>query len=177
MTYEVHITRRESWSDESSSKVAREDWLRVVSDDDALVLAAGGGPSAVWNGHPRKVAGLEREGVLFLFSDWGGWLSVDQPDDDTLVKMIDVAGLLQATVRGDDGEIYEIRDGGVMKLHLGAPVRFARGEPVPSVQQADGPLHREQRRESAADAQKRGRGRLRRVAGRMADRLTRKILG
>jgi hypothetical protein len=175
MTYEVHITRRESWADTSGRKVTREEWLALVSEDDTFKLSAGGGPSAVWGAHPRLLAGLEREGVLFLFSDWSGWLSVDQPDAPTLGKMVEVASALEATVRGDDGETYVIEDGAVVTLHLGAPVRFAPGETTPLVQQADGPLHREQRRQ--AEAPERKRSLLRRAAGRMADRVTRKILG
>ena len=178
MTYEVHITRRESWADEAGAKVSRDERLAAIEDDPDFVLAAGGGPSAVWNGHPDRLAGREREGVLFLFSDWSGWLSVDQPDDSTLERMIRLAGALGATVRGDDGEIYEIEEGRVATLHLGAPVRFARGGTTPLVQQADGPLHREQRRQAGSEPpQSPVRGRLRRAAGRVADRVTRKLLG
>ncbi|GEM_PF-985165 len=176
MTYEVHITRRESWSDESGSKVTREEWLRLVEGDDTFELAAGGGPSAVWSGHPAFRAGTEQEGVLFLFSDWSGMLSVDQPDEPTLGKMIELASALQATVRGDDGESYVEEDGRVVTLHLGAPVRFAPGESAPAVQQADGPLHREERR-AASEGPAKKRGLLRRAAEKVADKVTRKILG
>ncbi len=176
MTYEVHITRRESWADADGPKVTREEWLRFVEGDDTFTLSAGGGPSAIWGGHPDHLAGRDREGVLFLFSDWSGWLSVDQPDEVTIEKMVEVAEGLAAKVRGDDGEVYE-RDGDrIVTLHLGAPVRFAPGEAAPAVGQADGPLHREARR-GDPDAPKKKRGLLRRAAGRVADRVTRKILG
>ena len=181
MTYEVHITRRESWADESGPKISREEWLTVVAEEPALVVSAGGGPSAVWSGHPDHVSGKDKEGILFLFSDWSGWLSVDQPDEITLTKMAEIAQTLAATVRGDDGEIYQVEEGRLVTLHLGAPVRFARGQTPGSVQQADGPLHREERR--AREEQRDGappprrRGVFRRAAGKVADRMAKKILG
>ena len=113
MGYDVHITRREDWSDTEGPDIPEADWRSVVEGDPELRLvgaaerATPGGEIlryedqdlAEWSGHPA-------EDVVW-FDFWHGQVIVKNPDELTLAKMRQLARMLQARVQGDDGEFYD----------------------------------------------------------------------
>ncbi len=126
MAYEVHITRKVAWDDGEGRVIERSEWDALVTADPAIELA-GGGPSAVWNGHPRhgETGHIAFNGVDLLYSPWSGWISVEEPDAPALRKMLEMAGALDASVRGDDGEVFRLQDGSPTSSP--GPRRFCRG--------------------------------------------------
>ena len=79
MGYEVHITRRKSWSDAGGPAITEREWLAQVGDDPDLA-------SLRWN---------------------DGNVDAKNPDEPLVRKMVSAAAALGATVQGDDGESYD----------------------------------------------------------------------
>ena len=104
MGYDLHITRREQWSDLGDDITARE-WLDYVATDADLKLSTQDGPYwAVWSG-PSE---LPQPWI-----DWAnGRIYSKNPDEALIRKMCSIARVLNARVQGDDGEFYE--DGKVL---------------------------------------------------------------
>lgn len=99
MGYELHIEREEP------AEISAAEWLAVVSADGELELdPANGEYFARFLGDCQYGRG---EGWL----DWhGGRISSKYPDNAILAKMLEVADILKASVRGDDGEYYDTPD-------------------------------------------------------------------
>ncbi|MFJ3405312.1 hypothetical protein [Promicromonospora sp. NPDC090134] len=111
MGYDLHITRS-SAPDGGGPRIGADEWRALVETDaelrlhDGITAALPGGhvltiPSpdlAAWSGHPQHAE------VPFRFHD--GRVTVRNPDEAVLAKMIDLAGALDARVQGDDGEFY-----------------------------------------------------------------------
>jgi hypothetical protein len=99
MGYDLHITRREQWSDEGED-ISSEEWLDVVASDQELRLAPENGPCfALWSG-PSSYADP--------WLDWcAGQIFSKNPDEPLIDKMVDIARILGAKVQGDDGEVYK----------------------------------------------------------------------
>lgn len=99
MGYELHIER------EQPAEISAAEWLAVVAVDDELELDPSNGEYfARFLGDCEYGRG---EGWLA----WsGGRISSKHPDNAILAKMLDVAGKLKASVRGDDGEYYDEPD-------------------------------------------------------------------
>ena len=116
MGYDLHITRREHWSDTETSDISFKEWLTYVNGDEELDLTDGyeiklgtetqfqNRPGfCEWNAHPT-----EREpNARPWFAYWKGSIDTKNPDIDTIRKMIQIASALNAKVQGDDGEIYD----------------------------------------------------------------------
>ncbi len=106
MGYDVHITRAEDWWDNASHQISSQEWLETISHDPALTLEPKSGPYfAIWNGE-----------CSYPWGAWFDWFEGDihtkNPDHHTLLKMLQLAAILNAKVQGDDGEIYQsIEDG------------------------------------------------------------------
>ena len=79
MGYDVHITRRKSWSDAGGPAITEQEWLAQIGDDSDLA-------SLVWS---------------------DGNLDAKYPDEVLIRKMVSAAAALGATVQGDDGESYD----------------------------------------------------------------------
>jgi hypothetical protein len=97
--YELHITRRNHWSDEGCD-ITRDEWLTLVANDPELTIhPVLGDGYAIWNG-PSE------------FEDpWLRWrrgnINTTRPDDALYAKMLDLAAKLGARVQGDEGEFYD----------------------------------------------------------------------
>ena len=99
MGYDLHITRADFWAENEGQGIGREEWLRVVEQDPELTIDEQNGPLfANWGP------------VSDAYSPWFDWsegnVYTKNPDRNSLVKMLQIAALLGATVQGDDGEIY-----------------------------------------------------------------------
>lgn len=99
MGYDLHITRRDDWSDEGSD-ITAEEWLQYVRSDPELKITGTNGPChAVWSGRSEHSE---------PWLDWAsGQIYTKNPDSPLIDKMISIAEQLGATVQGDDGEIYD----------------------------------------------------------------------
>ena len=99
MGYDLHITRRRHWVDRGADITANE-WLDYVRSDSELRLEPETGPYfAAWIGLS------ELDGPWLNWSD--GQIFTKNPDAPLVDKMVAIAQQFDATVQGDDGEIYD----------------------------------------------------------------------
>jgi hypothetical protein len=118
--YNLHITRKEDWSDEDeSNEIKLTEWIDYIRSDNEMQLDNQANATtdngdevtyhnnglAVWtsyskNGHDENYA---------WFDLGSGNVTVKNPDNEIINKMIDIAGRLNAKVQGDDGEIYDTK--------------------------------------------------------------------
>jgi hypothetical protein len=73
--------------------VSSEDYFEYETPDGHVARA----PAVVWRGH---------DDVAFWFAK--GEVTVKNPDDETIVKMLHLASQLDCFVIGDDGERYTL---------------------------------------------------------------------
>lgn len=99
MGYDLHITRREYWSDEGNDITAQE-WLDYIERDPELSLySQNGSYFAIW-----KLEGSQKGYLLDWFQ---GEIFTKNPDQILIDKMVKIAHNLNAVVQGDDGELYD----------------------------------------------------------------------
>lgn len=101
MGYDLHITRKKTWSDEGND-ISEGQWDELLAKDKSLSLTnqtqAGKYiftykvPLAKWNDH------------YFMFAN--GNITFKNPDNKPIKKASEMAAYLQARIEGDDGEIY-----------------------------------------------------------------------
>lgn len=113
MGYDLHITRKEHWSEEGAD-ISLDEWLSYIKADpelelsDAYSIKVPGSETesqpapgfCEWTAHPAD----ERPWLDY----WEGNISTKNPDDATIRKMLSVAVSLDASVQGDDGERYQV---------------------------------------------------------------------
>lgn len=113
MGYNLYITRAEFWLGNEGKEISEAQWRTVVESDSELELrgfAEAISPQgevirydspllAVWSGHSRI------RGVGFDLRR--GNVVVKNPDKETLTKMHQLARQLDATIQGEEGEVYE----------------------------------------------------------------------
>lgn len=116
MGYDVHVTRRNQWSDEHGDEITRAEWLAYVGADSSMRLekkaivrnAEGAEFSvedetlAVWKDWPNRQEG-RNEAWMWLGH---GNVMAKNPDEFMLRKMFLIADALGAKVQGDEGETY-----------------------------------------------------------------------
>jgi prepilin-type processing-associated H-X9-DG protein len=115
MGYDVHITRKEDWSDEQP-EISLAEWLAVVQADPEMrldgdaeartaadVIRIESSGLSVWTAYSRHGEG----GNMAWFDFRGGNAVVKNPDKEILRKMWVLAQRLSAKVQGDDGETYD----------------------------------------------------------------------
>jgi hypothetical protein len=102
MGYDLHITRRDHWSDTSGPMISENEWRDLITADPELSqdtetrcsMSDGEYVFAAWNG---------RAGAL---GHYAGEITATNPDQPLSAKMFQIARKLGAKVQGDDGEIY-----------------------------------------------------------------------
>jgi hypothetical protein len=95
MGYDIHITRRSNWADETGPAISVDEWLSIAGNDPSLRHAPESG-----EGFYECV---DRDGWF----DWDdGLISSKNPNQATLDKAHELAVKLWAKVQGDDGEVY-----------------------------------------------------------------------
>jgi len=116
MGYDVHITRKENWFDDSGPNINSDEWKALVRSDpdmrlDGYASAVVGGDSvlrvdgdglAVWTAY----AGNGVSGNMAWFDFRQGNVVVKNPDGAILGKMWQLAQRLGAKVQGDECEVY-----------------------------------------------------------------------
>lgn len=100
MGYDLHITRREDWSDDTDAAISLEEWVSLVAKDPDLQ------PDAE-NPTPDNAIFL---GATEPWPLWWyrGEIRTKNPTREVIVKMVGIGRALEARVQGDDGEIYGI---------------------------------------------------------------------
>lgn len=132
MGYDLHITRKENWVDEDESykDILLNDWLEYIHNDPELQIS-----DAYQIENPQKPdESMPAPG----FCDWlnhplnesrwfdyyQGNIGTKNPDEHTIRKMLSIAKAFDATVQGDDGEIYSLSSSNKVVHHFadeGAP--------------------------------------------------------
>ncbi len=116
MGYDLHITRKEYWSDdeENTNNISLSEWLKYINKDQELELSdaykvkipeshieSTVAPGFCnWINHPQNIRPW--------FEYYEGNIITKNPDKDTIRKMLNIANALQAKLQGDDGEVYKI---------------------------------------------------------------------
>ncbi|MBT4729354.1 MAG: hypothetical protein HOM80_09305 [Bacteroidetes bacterium] len=108
MGYELSIQR-----ENEENKITKEDWQNYIKSDHEF-SAIEEFVAKIDNEHSICIstpgAGLwkskERE-VPFTFSEKYGWISVKNPENWIIQKMISIANKLDAVVLGEEGEKYD----------------------------------------------------------------------
>jgi hypothetical protein len=103
--YDVHISRRDHWSDEDGPAITLDEWQRVIADDPELSPDPddSNGSTALWRGASEHA------------EPWLAWdegnVKTKNPDEALLRKALELAARLEARVQGDDGELYRVERG------------------------------------------------------------------
>jgi hypothetical protein len=106
MGYDLHITRRASWSDEDGLAITLAEWQQLVADDPELAFDSGTArDTASWSGDST----LDEPWLMWC----DGEVRTKNPDEALIRKMIALAAQLDAQVQGDDGEVYRIVAGDI----------------------------------------------------------------
>lgn len=113
MGYDLHITRRDDWWEEGEN-ISESEWRSLVESDATLTLV-GSVSAATPNGSTISynnplLAEWRHEGSSIPFDYRSGRVVVKNPDGGILIKMIEIAEILDAKVVGDEGEIYTKTD-------------------------------------------------------------------
>jgi hypothetical protein len=98
MSYNLYITRKLHWFDDSGLAIAPSEWRAVVESDPGLKFDPSNGEYfAIW----KDGAGEEH------WIDWdGGNLESKNPSAQLIGKMVAVASILGARVVGEEEEVY-----------------------------------------------------------------------
>lgn len=99
MGYDLHITRREFWSDDEGPAITLEEWSAYARGDAEIEADPENPAPENWR--------LARHAQKWpLWWDERGEVYTKSPDAAAIGKMVWIARALSATVQGDDGEIY-----------------------------------------------------------------------
>ena len=101
MGYDLHITRKEFWSDEDGPVITLEEWSAYVASDPSI-------QSDPDNPGIKNYVVASATDRWPLWWDPSGELLTKNPDDAAIAKLVQIARALQARVLGDDEEIYGI---------------------------------------------------------------------
>ena len=108
MGYDVHVVRTELWQDSESHPITKADVDRLIASDESLSWST-----------TDYIDMKEDDGTIgrYFMIKWNGspdfwWyrseITCTSPDDAHVLKLVEVAGALEARVLGDDGERYEL---------------------------------------------------------------------
>ncbi|MFC3903067.1 hypothetical protein SAMN05421749_104149 [Acinetobacter marinus] len=100
--YELHITKKEFFYDESGACITLQDWENYVESNTSV-------KRDVFNSEYNYLVNTMDEDIFPLwYSEDSCNLSTKNPSPNAIAKLIEIARDLEATVQGDDGEIYII---------------------------------------------------------------------
>jgi hypothetical protein len=116
MGYDLHITRKEHWSDKIGNDIPLPEWLALVQSDpdmrldgfaeattsngDVIRIESDG--LSVWTAYSGHIEGRN----MARFDFHHGCVVAKNPDVEIRRKMHQMAQRLRAKVQGDDGEYY-----------------------------------------------------------------------
>jgi len=98
MGYDLHVTRKEHWFDETGPTIDFAEWVAYIASDPEVV------PD--WeNPGPENARFAAAHGDVPLWWDDGEVLTKN-PAPDVIAKLVRIARALGARVQGDEGELY-----------------------------------------------------------------------
>jgi len=99
--YDLHVTRKEYWSDDDGPVISLEEWQTYVTNDPEIEPdSENPGPeNYVIVTHPQRWS---------IWWDETGELYSKNPDRVVIAKLVQIAAALGARVLGDDEEIYGV---------------------------------------------------------------------
>ncbi len=100
MGYEINIIK------ETGEPIKLKDWEKYVESDDDLSYLNSIEENTIQLPLENAVI-FKAEGSIFLFSEEYNMISVSDPTQKTLDKMIRIASVLDAKVEGEEGEEYD----------------------------------------------------------------------
>ena len=121
MGYDIHITRQENWYDDDKSlQITLGEWKVYVDSDPEMrldnfaeaTLPDGGKIRmeneglAVWT----KYSGDSIDSNHAWFDYRNGNITVKNPNEEIMKKMLAIANKLRAKMQGDEGEIYDLSE-------------------------------------------------------------------
>ena len=121
MGYDIHITRQDNWYDDDISKqISLKEWKEYLERDSEMRLDNFAEAKlqkgdkirmqneglAVWTSYPGD--SVESNHAWFDFRN--GNITVKNPDDVIMKKMLSIAEKLEARMQGDEGEIYDLSE-------------------------------------------------------------------
>ncbi|NBF12693.1 hypothetical protein [Pseudomonas sp. Fl4BN1] len=97
--YDMHITRKPFWADESGPKVSFEQWLAYLRHDPQVARDLA-------NSSEDFMVALPGESFPLWYNPQLGELYTKNPTQQAMRKLQRIAQALDARVQGDDGEFY-----------------------------------------------------------------------
>jgi hypothetical protein len=110
--YDVHITRKENWSDETGPEISQEEWEALADQDPELQVSGSYNGVKVYDwtkfsfpAYPDR----PETGFCFCSLHWNprGEIMTKNPPVEVLQKMHALAQALSARVVGDEDEVYD----------------------------------------------------------------------
>jgi hypothetical protein len=103
MGYDLHITRKESWSDEGGPAISEAEWRRVIEQDAELKLDT----ESRCTMSDGEYVFASWKGAAGSLGYYNGEITATNPEQPLICKMVSIARRLDASVQGDDGELYD----------------------------------------------------------------------
>jgi hypothetical protein len=100
--YDVHITRKAQWSDDTGPRITIGEWLDYVKSDPEVKRDP-------LNSANDFIVTSSSESFPMWFEPSLGELRMKDPSDKALSKLIEIAKKMHARLQGDDGEIYPLK--------------------------------------------------------------------
>jgi hypothetical protein len=121
MGYDIHITRQDNWFDEDERlQISLSEWKHYIESDSEMridnlaetILPSGdkirieNEGLAIWT----KYSGDNIDSNHAWFDFRNGNITVKNPDEEIMKKMLSIANRLGAKMQGDEGEIYDLTE-------------------------------------------------------------------
>jgi len=100
--YDIHITRKELWSDEDGPAIPEDEWRKFIETDADLQLDTA--TRCVMGDTEMVFATFGGEPGVFGW--YQGEITTKNPEREVIQKAVQMAERLGAKVQGDDGEVY-----------------------------------------------------------------------
>lgn len=97
--YDLHVTRKEFWANESGPKITFVEWKAYVRSDRQIARD-------IKNGEEDFLVSLSKETFPVWYNSELGEIYTKNPSKNAIRKFIEIAKKLKAKVQGDDGELY-----------------------------------------------------------------------
>lgn len=109
MGYDLHITRKEHWSDETGSEISLDEWMKYAHTDNDIK------PDPDNPGNENWIVASDSPPWPLWWNRTGELLTTN-PEPAAIQKLIAIAAALDARVLGDDGEIYRADPSGAVTV-------------------------------------------------------------
>jgi len=97
--YDVHVTRKSFWAEASGPRITLEQWKAYVQSDRQVVNDPANGPTDF-------LVTVRGAAFPLWYNAELGELYTNDPTDEAVRKLEDIARAMRARVQGDDGESY-----------------------------------------------------------------------